>query len=204
MFVFTVCILEASFAQRVGIGTTSPHASAALDVTATDKAFYPPRMRTQQRTAIANPQAGALVFDTDKAVLFMFDGQGWLPLSTGDPNSGSIQKRIASDGQTFDAFGREVAISGDYAIAGAPDKTAGSFSKVGGAYIFHRVNGLWAQEFILAPPSPAADLKYGFKVDIFNNYAIVSPVKRWFTYTSALVHPGYWLPVSQLQTGKML
>ena len=44
-------ITTMGFAQ-VGIGTTSPDASAALDVTATDKGFLMPRMTSAQRIAI--------------------------------------------------------------------------------------------------------------------------------------------------------
>lgn len=51
--------------QNVGIGTTTPAASAQLDVNSTTKGFLPPRMTTAQRSAIAAPAEGLLVFQTD-------------------------------------------------------------------------------------------------------------------------------------------
>ncbi len=66
----------AGFAQ-IGIGTTTPDASAALDVTATDKGFLMPRMTTAQRTAIASPATGLQVYDTDTKSFWSYDGAAW-------------------------------------------------------------------------------------------------------------------------------
>ena len=51
--------------SQVGIGTTTPHASAELDVTSTSKGFLPPRMTQAQRNAIVSAAAGLLVWCTD-------------------------------------------------------------------------------------------------------------------------------------------
>ena len=50
---------------QVGIGTTSPDASAALDITANDKGLLIPRMTTVQRTGISSPANSLMVFDTE-------------------------------------------------------------------------------------------------------------------------------------------
>jgi len=47
---------------QTGIGTTSPHESAKLEVASTDKGFLPPRMTSAQRAAISNPAAGLMVY----------------------------------------------------------------------------------------------------------------------------------------------
>ena len=52
-------------AQGVGIGTTPPDASAALDVSSTSKGLLPPRMTQTQRTAIVSPAPGLVVYQTD-------------------------------------------------------------------------------------------------------------------------------------------
>ncbi|MFY8165296.1 MAG: fibrobacter succinogenes major paralogous domain-containing protein, partial [Sediminibacterium sp.] len=52
-----------SFSQ-VGIGTTTPAASAQLDVTSTTKGLLPPRMTTSQRNAISNPANGLIIYNT--------------------------------------------------------------------------------------------------------------------------------------------
>jgi uncharacterized protein (TIGR02145 family) len=49
----------------VGIGTTSPNASAKLDVSTTTQGFLPPRMTQAQRIAIVSPAAGLIVWCTD-------------------------------------------------------------------------------------------------------------------------------------------
>ena len=57
----TNCIWVVCLAQAVGIGTSSPHPSAQLDVTSTTKGLLVPRMTQAQRTAIAGPLAGLLI-----------------------------------------------------------------------------------------------------------------------------------------------
>lgn len=61
-----ISVTSLTIAQNnVGIGTTSPNASAALDVTASDKGVLVPRVTTAQRNAIVSPAEGLLVYDTD-------------------------------------------------------------------------------------------------------------------------------------------
>ncbi len=62
------------FAQNnVGIGTTTPSPSAALDVTATDKGVLVPRLTTAQRLAIATPTEGLLVYDINVDCFFFYE-----------------------------------------------------------------------------------------------------------------------------------
>nr|MBP6681304.1 hypothetical protein [Saprospiraceae bacterium] len=55
------------YTQGVGINTdnSAPDASAILDVKSTDKGILVPRVTSVQRTGIASPAVGLLVFDTD-------------------------------------------------------------------------------------------------------------------------------------------
>ncbi len=76
LLVVLLIVSFAGFAQ-VGIGTTTPEASSALDVSATDKGFLMPRMTTAQRTAIASPATGLQVYDTDTKSVWFFDGTLW-------------------------------------------------------------------------------------------------------------------------------
>lgn len=62
---FLMMGLIATVNAQVGIGTTSPDASAALDITSTDKGLLMPRMSTAQREAISSPATSLMVFDTD-------------------------------------------------------------------------------------------------------------------------------------------
>ncbi len=67
------------FAQNnVGIGTLSPDPSAILELNTNDKGILIPRVTTVQRTSIANPATGLLVYDTDTADFWYFDGTVWV------------------------------------------------------------------------------------------------------------------------------
>ncbi|KAA9035490.1 tail fiber domain-containing protein [Ginsengibacter hankyongi] len=81
MFVFLS--MSKSYAQSVGIGTTTPNTSSMLDVSATDKGMLVPRMTTVQRTAITSPAKGLLVFDNDVSSFFFYNGTAWTQLSAG-------------------------------------------------------------------------------------------------------------------------
>ena len=67
---------------NVGIGTTTPNASAVLDASSTSKGFLPPRMTTVQRDAIASPAAGLVIFNTNTNSLQIYNGSGWGSLIT--------------------------------------------------------------------------------------------------------------------------
>ena len=76
LFALMFLISFAGFAQ-VGIGTTTPDASAALDITASDKGFLMPRMTTVQKDAIATPAVGLQVYDTDTNSVWTYNGTVW-------------------------------------------------------------------------------------------------------------------------------
>ena len=72
----------ATLAQGVGIGTTAPDASAALEIKSTAKGLLLPRLTSAQRTAIASPVSGLLVFQTDNVQgLYYYNGTGWLNMA---------------------------------------------------------------------------------------------------------------------------
>jgi hypothetical protein len=77
--IFVILSISGSYAQ-VGINAdnSAPHSSAQLDVKSTTKAFYPPRMTTVQKNAIASPQAGAVVFDNTLNQLSFYNGSSWV------------------------------------------------------------------------------------------------------------------------------
>jgi uncharacterized protein (TIGR02145 family) len=69
---FLICCSSVIMAQNVGIGTTTPNASAQLDVSSTTKGFLPPRMTADQRNAIASPAEGLLIYQIDAPVGYYF------------------------------------------------------------------------------------------------------------------------------------
>ncbi len=74
-----------AFAQKdnVGIGTTKPDQSAALEISSSNKGLLTPRMSLQQRNAIQNPAEGLIVYQTDMLSGFYFyDGKEWKPIAS--------------------------------------------------------------------------------------------------------------------------
>ncbi|MDA9874421.1 DUF1566 domain-containing protein [Flavobacteriaceae bacterium] len=63
-FLATVLLTATTYAQ-VGIGTTTPDASAALDITSTTGGLLVPRMTAVQRDAITSPAQGLIIFCSD-------------------------------------------------------------------------------------------------------------------------------------------
>jgi hypothetical protein len=65
----------------VGIGTSSPDASALLDVSSTTKGFLPPRMSTAQRDAIGGAtQEGLIIYNVTTDKLQVFAAGAWVNL----------------------------------------------------------------------------------------------------------------------------
>jgi hypothetical protein len=62
----------------------SADASAMLDVTSTSKGVLVPRMTTAQRTAIAAPATGLLVFDNSLNQFYYYNGTAWTAIATGN------------------------------------------------------------------------------------------------------------------------
>ena len=67
----------ASPAGQVGIGTSSPHTSAILDLTSTTKGLLLPRLTTTQINAISTPAAGLTVYNTDINLPCFYNGTAW-------------------------------------------------------------------------------------------------------------------------------
>jgi hypothetical protein len=111
-------ILTAIFAcvgrisAQVGIGTSTPNASAQLEISSSSKGFLPPRVAltgTADVTTIASPATGLMVYNTATAGtspanvtpgIYYYDGAKWqrvinqqpdatVEFNTADPNSGS-------------------------------------------------------------------------------------------------------------------
>lgn len=165
-FVYTFC-------QSVGIGTTTPAASAILDVQSTNKGALMPRLTSAQRKAIVNPEPGLMVYDIDKLTIVMYDGIKWQRLLFKDSETSELISREVADGEADDHFGNAVCINGDYAVAGAYKDNVNGKSNQGSAIVFHRINGNWVQEAQLFSSDGAAGDAFGYAVAIFGNYIVV-------------------------------
>jgi hypothetical protein len=83
--ILTLLFAATSIQAQVGIGTTSPDASSALDVTSTTKGLLAPRMTTTQRDAITSPATGLQIYNTDNRAIETFTGttSDWFTVGNG-------------------------------------------------------------------------------------------------------------------------
>ena len=122
LWIFILCILSVgniTNAQSVGINNsgTSPDPSAMLDVQSTSKGMLIPRMTTAQRTGIAGPADGLLVFDTDTQSFWYCFNLVWSDLSNAKMISDAdqdtkieVEKSADEDSIRFTVLGNEIAI----------------------------------------------------------------------------------------------
>lgn len=86
--------LSSQIIAQTGIGTTTPNASAKLEISSTDKGLLIPRMTSAQRGLISLPANGLLVYQTDGVVGFYVNSgtsasPSWLRINTDWTKSGN-------------------------------------------------------------------------------------------------------------------
>ena len=89
--------------SNIGIGTSSPHSSAALEISSTSKGLLLPRMTTAQRDAMSNPATGLMIYNTDSNCIDVRTVSFWLSFCTGtcypqptQANAGPDQQNVAN------------------------------------------------------------------------------------------------------------
>ncbi|MFD3408551.1 hypothetical protein SKC37_07775 [Aquirufa sp. HETE-83D] len=126
--VFLFLISISVFAQT-GIGTTTPHASAKLDVSSTNKGFLPPRVTLtgiSDNSTIASPATGLLVYNTGDNVglpagYYFWNGNAWATIATAG-GSGSFAASFLRGSRT--ASQSSIAVGGIVSFS-AVDNTSG-------------------------------------------------------------------------------
>ncbi|MBS1511186.1 MAG: hypothetical protein JST86_10110 [Bacteroidetes bacterium] len=138
LFYFLLLVLPALSYAQVGIGTTTPVSSAALDVTSTTKGFLPPRMTQAQMNAISNPVDGLIIYCTDCSPkgLYVYDGSStpaWSGIKTIGNSSNSSNGSASVS--TWDCGGAQTgllivgqAASGVTKVVTATVTTAGTYN----------------------------------------------------------------------------
>jgi hypothetical protein len=87
---------------------------------------------------------------------------------------GQIETRITpDDGAEKDNFGHDVAICGDYLVAGAPYDDNELGTDAGAAYVFHREGSQWIQQAKLMASDATSDDLFGYPVDMDGEYIVV-------------------------------
>ncbi|MFM6938534.1 MAG: hypothetical protein ACKOXC_09330 [Aquirufa sp.] len=85
-----LCLLSMTAWGQTGIGTTTPDASAKLEVNASNKGFLPPRVTLSSgtdNTTIPNPATGLLIYNTGNnpnlvAGYYYWNGSNWATIAT--------------------------------------------------------------------------------------------------------------------------
>jgi hypothetical protein len=84
-----------------------------------------------------------------------------------------LDKLLASDGETADVFGSDVAIDGDTAVVGAAYDDDGAILSPGSAYVYVRTGSGWLQQVKLTPSDAAANDHFGISVAIDGDTIVV-------------------------------
>tara|TARA_R110002012_G_scaffold235004_2_gene408848 strand:+ start:1123 stop:2478 length:1356 start_codon:yes stop_codon:yes gene_type:complete len=139
-----VLLTTSTFAQT-GIGTTTPHASAQLEVSSTTKGLLIPRMTNAQRKAISNPAAGLQVFvtDFDGGTFLFYNGTGWKELllteARDTPDAPTIGTAVPFNQQATVSFTAPSSNGGSaitsYTATSSPGGITGTISQAGSGSI---------------------------------------------------------------------
>lgn len=83
-YLFSVLFITTLSHAQVGIGTTSPHASAMLELESNLQGILIPRMTSAERVAITSPATGLLVYQTNLTKgFYYYTGTIWTSFSSG-------------------------------------------------------------------------------------------------------------------------
>jgi hypothetical protein len=129
-----------------------------------DTALVGAPLRDGSRDPFGNPG----LRDTGAAYVFTRSGGVWTQQA----------ELTAADGAAGDQFGAAVAVSGDAALVGAPSRKSLAGGIVdGGAYVFSRSGGSWAQQQQLIAANSAAYYFFGISVALTGDTALVGATK---------------------------
>lgn len=98
-FIILVFLIANVNAQNIGIGTTTPNSSAALEIKDSTRGILIPRMTIAKRNLIIAPAEGLMVYQTDSSKgYWYYDGAAWKNINAGIVgNNGGKQTLVLSD-----------------------------------------------------------------------------------------------------------
>jgi hypothetical protein len=110
-FLACLSLLSLSSMAQVGIGTSTPDASAALDISSNTKGLLVPHLTAAQRSGISQPATGLLVYQTDSVQGFYYNtgtpaAPNWFNLTnyTLQQNINTNGKWVSPDGTNNGLF----------------------------------------------------------------------------------------------------
>jgi hypothetical protein len=157
LFILTIALIvvysfKGAAQNNVGIGTTTPDPSAALDVTSTTQGFLPPRMTYLERNNISSPAAGLIIYCSDCGFggeIQFYTGTEWRKISKANASMpfGDLLGTDIDGQQGSEAFGNAVAFSadGNKLVVGAPFYDNGGLPDRGVVRIYEWTGSGWSQ-----------------------------------------------------------
>jgi hypothetical protein len=143
-FIF-LCTLSSQ--AQVGINTATPNASAALDVTSTDKGLLIPRVTSTAN--VTAPTAGMMVYQTGgTAGFYLYGPTGWTIVSPGVPTGGTANQVLSKvDGTNYNTQWVTPASGGGISLATEAAKNAMTSAPNGTlVYQTDEYKGIYAKE----------------------------------------------------------
>ncbi len=144
---FILLLVSPCVFAQTGIGTTTPDASAKLEIASTSKGFLVPRMTAAQKTAISLPATGLLIYQTDASAGFYVNtgtsaSPAWLRLNndwvksgndisytTGNVSTTGNLTGGSSTSSKLSGFGASISSkAGNYTLVAADNGTVISFT----------------------------------------------------------------------------
>ena len=144
IFILTILLNSVMSKAQIGIGTTSPNASAKLDITSTNKGFLPPRVTltgTADVATIASPATGLMVYNTATAGtspsnvtpgIYYYDGSKWQRIINQQPDA-TIEFDKATPTTASVVFTPNTPASKDYVYVSTVDNSQWTYN--GTAYV---------------------------------------------------------------------
>lgn len=194
LFSGLICSNSGLFAQSMSITSNgaAPAASAMLDVVSTAKGLLIPRMTAAQKTAIATPAAGLLVYQTDAPIGFWYYNAGWVQLGAGSVTTVTASSPLSSSGGTTPnitlSFGNSPASASGG--GGYPVGNFGQFEAHGTYTDFNTVPNYWGWNYVMGTtnaPNATSSQWYRAIVSLGSNY----PGRGAGGYSLELAFPRY-------------
>jgi len=200
LFVIVFLAGQLASQQNVGIGTTSPAATAILDVSSVNKGVLFPRMTSTERDAISSPAEGLMVYDTDESVIYIYRGSAWSSIGfssfwTEDVVNGGIYypgKVAIGDAEPFPFYTLYVSATGqvhagrfENSVSSAYGSTTGVYGTASNSGSNNKIGGLFEALNGTGRKTGVAAWAFGNSGEIIGLYSYVTgaaPVKRaaWF------------------------
>lgn len=176
---FVLFFANVVLAQNIGIGTTTPDSSSALEIKSTSQGFLPPRMTTIQRNAINNPATGLQIYNTTTDCLEIYAKGRWQNMycATAIENADTIPSTLSYGLVAYYPFNgnaNDESGNGNNGTVNGAILTTDRFGNAGKAYAFDGINN-----WINVPSATSLNLLGSFSIsawlnaNVFNNHNFI-------------------------------